>query len=254
MCSFTLLGLRRLTRLPRVMKTTMMSTSPMMKTKTTVPMLMKNTEGRRSRRRKRRSSLRPRPPQSDLKVVVSCRTSCAYIQSHITLAAPARHASTSDSDSEYGSRSKKKKKSRSSGDEIRVSSRGGKVPNYIDDIQDFGQFEDEEAEATYYVDPNVKEEDEIEAVLTHTRDEGREEDPEDLWFDNVVCASFLFCPRQVFTVSHSAFPHQMEKLFPPTQHGRNLRVPKAIQRPKESRQLHQILQGLPIEALISWIV
>ena len=100
---------------------------------------------------------------------------------------PARH-SPSDSDSEYGSRSKKKKKARSSGDEIRVSSRGGKIPNYIDDVQDFGQFEDEDTDSGYYADPNIqyKEEDEIEAVLSHTRDEGREHDGEDLWFDNVV--------------------------------------------------------------------
>jgi len=37
------------------------------------------------------------------------------------------------------------------------------------------------------VDPNVpyQEEDEIEAVLGHTHDEGREDDPEDLWFENV---------------------------------------------------------------------
>ncbi|KAF8894043.1 transcription regulator [Infundibulicybe gibba] len=102
--------------------------------------------------------------------------------------APVRHASTSDSDSEYGSRAhKKKKRARTSGDEIRVSSRGVKVPNYIDDVQDFEKFDDDEAEGPYYQDPNVQdqEEDEIEAVLSHSRDEGRENDPEDLWFDNV---------------------------------------------------------------------
>ncbi|KAF9010521.1 P-loop containing nucleoside triphosphate hydrolase protein [Cyathus striatus] len=39
----------------------------------------------------------------------------------------------------------------------------------------------------YYADPNAQyqEEDEIEAVLGHTRDEGHEDDPEDLWFENV---------------------------------------------------------------------
>ncbi|KAF5316952.1 hypothetical protein D9611_003871 [Ephemerocybe angulata] len=100
-----------------------------------------------------------------------------------------RHHSESDSDSEYGSRShKKKKKARASTEDIRVSSRGGKVPNYVDDVQDFEKFEDDEAiPGGYAVDPNavVFEEDEIEAVLGHCRDEGREDDPEDLWFENV---------------------------------------------------------------------
>lgn len=103
---------------------------------------------------------------------------------------PARHASSSDSDSEYGSRShKKKKKSRPPPDEVRISSRGTKVPNYVDDVQDFEKFEEQvEDQNGYYVDPNVpyQEEDEIEAVLGHARDEGREDDSEDLWFENVV--------------------------------------------------------------------
>ncbi|PPR05826.1 hypothetical protein CVT26_010106 [Gymnopilus dilepis] len=97
--------------------------------------------------------------------------------------------SDSDSDSEYGSRShRKKKKHRSSVDEVRVSSRGTKVPNYVDDVQDFEKFDEPEDEQTaYYVDPNVQyqEEDEIEAVLGHSREEGREDDPEDIWFENV---------------------------------------------------------------------
>ena len=105
--------------------------------------------------------------------------------------APTRLASSSDSDSEYGSRShKKKKRARVSGEEVRVSSRGVKVPNYFDDVQDFEKFEeDEEPQNGYYADPNTQyqEEDEIEAVLGHTRDEGRENDPDDLWFENVVC-------------------------------------------------------------------
>lgn len=71
-----------------------------------------------------------------------------------------------------------------------MSSRGVKVPNYVDDVQDFEKFEDDEGgENTYFVDPNqqYQEEDEIEAVLNHSRDEGREDDVEDLWFENVVC-------------------------------------------------------------------
>lgn len=106
--------------------------------------------------------------------------------------APIRHASSSDSDSDYGARAhKKKKKARPSADEVRVSSRGGKVPNYVDDVQDFEKFEDDDegGENTYFADPNqqYQEEDEIEAVLNHSRDEGREDDTEDLWFENVVC-------------------------------------------------------------------
>ncbi|KAF9049967.1 SNF2 family N-terminal domain-containing protein [Panaeolus papilionaceus] len=103
--------------------------------------------------------------------------------------APVRQASTSDSDSEYGSRAhKKKKKHRTPNDEVRVSSRGTKVPNYVDDIQDFEKYEEpEDDQGGYYVDPNatIQEDDEIEAVLGHGRDEGRESDPDDLWFENV---------------------------------------------------------------------
>ncbi|KAG1770509.1 SNF2 family N-terminal domain-containing protein [Suillus occidentalis] len=93
----------------------------------------------------------------------------------------------SDSDSEYGSRSKKKKRPRVSGDEIRVSSRGGKIPNYTDDVQALAELSEEDVDQGYYVDPaaQFKEEDEIESVLSHCRDEGREDDPEDIWFDNV---------------------------------------------------------------------
>ncbi|KAJ6587088.1 SNF2 family N-terminal domain-containing protein [Mycena vulgaris] len=101
--------------------------------------------------------------------------------------APVRPPNDSDSDSEYGSRPKKKKKNRSAADEVRVSSRGVKVPNYIDDVQDFEKFEEEDPDAGDYAGPAIQylEEDEIEAVLDHTRDEGREADPEDLWFDNI---------------------------------------------------------------------
>ncbi|KAI0062865.1 transcription regulator [Artomyces pyxidatus] len=92
---------------------------------------------------------------------------------------------SSDSDSEYGARSKKKKKPRVSGDEIRTSSRGIKVPNYADDVEDFEQFD--EPNPGYYMDLAVqdKENDEIEAVLGHSREEGHEDDPEDLWYDNI---------------------------------------------------------------------
>ena len=96
-----------------------------------------------------------------------------------------RH-SGSDSDSDYGSKSKKKKKAKTS--EIRVSSRGGRIPNYVDDVQDFEQFDEEDAEAIGYIDPSApqKEEDEIEMVLGHTRDEEHKEDTDDDWFRNIV--------------------------------------------------------------------
>ncbi|KAF5370613.1 hypothetical protein D9758_001914 [Tetrapyrgos nigripes] len=101
--------------------------------------------------------------------------------------APVRRASDSDSDSDYGSRSKKKKRVRHQSDEIRVSSRGNKIPNYFDDVQDFEKFDEEVPDGTYYVTPTAQyqEEDEIEAVLNHTRDEGRENDAEDVWYDNI---------------------------------------------------------------------
>lgn len=97
-----------------------------------------------------------------------------------------RHVS-SDSDSDYGARSKKKKRPRVSGEEIRVSSRGSKIPNYYEGNQDLGILSEDESGQNYYLDPSAqfKEEDEIEAVLGHCRDENREDDVEDLWYDNI---------------------------------------------------------------------
>lgn len=109
--------------------------------------------------------------------------------------ASTRQASSSDSDSEYGSRAhKRRKKHRQSTEEIRVSSRGGRIPNYVDDVQDFEKFDEEgPGETGYVVDPNAQyqEEDEIEAVLSHSRDEGHENDPQDLWFENIVGSHLL---------------------------------------------------------------
>jgi chromodomain-helicase-DNA-binding protein 1 len=108
----------------------------------------------------------------------------------------ASRPASSDSDSEYGARSKKKKKPRVSGDEVRTSTRGVRVPNYADDVEDFEQFD--EPHPGYYIDPNAqeKENDEIEAVLGHARDEGHEDDPEDLWYENLVSPrSFSFLAR-----------------------------------------------------------
>lgn len=76
-------------------------------------------------------------------------------------------------------------------DEIRISTRGGKIPNYYDDVDDFEKFEEETHPGYYYTDQTTQyqQEDEIEQVLTHSRDEGREEDSEDNFYDNIV--SFL---------------------------------------------------------------
>jgi chromodomain-helicase-DNA-binding protein 1 len=125
----------------------------------------------------------------------------------------------SDSDSEYGSRSKKKKRPRVSGDEIRVSSRGGKIPNYTDDVQALAELSEEDVDQGYYVDPTAqfKEEDEIESVLSHCRDEGREDDPDDIWFDNVVGPRIILSKQLVVDMSQ-AFSHQVEKFLAFAQH------------------------------------
>lgn len=69
-----------------------------------------------------------------------------------------------------------------------MSSRGVKIPNYVDDVQDFEQFDEEEAQvANYAATAPLKEEDEIEAVLSHCRDEHHEDDPDDNWYTNIVC-------------------------------------------------------------------
>lgn len=127
-----------------------------------------------------------------------------------------RH-SGSDSDSDYGSKSKKKKKAKSS--EIRVSSRGGRVPNYVDDVQDFEQFDDDAPEGTY-AEAVSEPHDEIEAVLGHCRDEGHEDDPEDDWTRNVVRMLVVSFTAQSTDclVSYAAFPHKVEELFASAQH------------------------------------
>lgn len=113
----------------------------------------------------------------------------------------ARH-SPSDSDSDYGSRSKKKKRPRVSGDEIRVSSRGTKVPNYVDDVQDFEQYEEDEIIPGGYVDPNAvqKEEDEIEGVLGHSRDDDAEEGLDDNWYTNIVRSPLDYMRSRLYIV------------------------------------------------------
>lgn len=61
------------------------------------------------------------------------------------------------------------------------------MPNYVDDVQDFEQFDEDEGDAGVYGEPVVlKEEDEIEMVLGHSRDEQHLSDPEDNWYTNVV--------------------------------------------------------------------
>lgn len=153
---------------------------------------MKSTVPKRSRQRRKSSACRL-PASSDQEV--GRRRRAASFTRLLPTLAPTRQASSSDSDSEYGSRAhKRKKKPRQSTEEIRVSSRGGKVPNYVDDVQDFEKFDEEEpTEAGYVADHGIQfqEEDEIEAVLSHSRDEGHENDTQDLWFENIVGVALI---------------------------------------------------------------
>ena len=131
---------------------------------------------RRLRRRLRRRKLRQGPNRR------VCYIFAFLLHEADILQVTTRH-SGSDSDSDYGSKSKKKKKAKTS--EIRVSSRGGRIPNYVDDVQDFEQFDEDVPEGTY-VEAVSEPHDEIEAVLGHCRDEGHEDDPEDDWTRNIV--------------------------------------------------------------------
>ena len=104
-----------------------------------------------------------------------------------------RHSvAASDSDSDYGARSKKKKRVRVPDNELRMSSRGGRIPNYKDDVQDFEQFdEDEVLPVGNYAQAAPQEEEEIEAVLGHLRDEEVDDDGEDNWYTNIVSGYIL---------------------------------------------------------------
>lgn len=128
---------------------------------------------------------------------VRCPLPCR-IRHRPTRLIPASRAATprpsaSDSDSEYGSRPRKKRKSKATENDYRISSRGGKVPNYKDEAEDFG-FEDEaEYDNSYYAQPALgapvgseEEQHEIEVVISHHRDDDRKEDAEDVWNENIV--------------------------------------------------------------------
>jgi len=106
---------------------------------------------------------------------------------------PHARPSASDSDSDYGGRARKKRRQgpRPNGSshepDVRLTSRGSKVPNYREDAEDMSMFYEEDP--GYYNPENdygsYEEDHEIEAVLAHMRDEGRENDPEDIWHDNI---------------------------------------------------------------------
>ncbi|KAH8814700.1 SNF2 family N-terminal domain-containing protein [Flagelloscypha sp. PMI_526] len=102
---------------------------------------------------------------------------------------PSRLPSASDSDSDYGARSKKKKRSKPYGDELRLSSRATAKPtNYLDDLDDMHDLEPIADDATYAVDTTVQdgeENDEIELVLGHQRDEEKLNDLEDRFYENI---------------------------------------------------------------------
>src|SRR6267154_1006222 len=142
------------------------------RTKTTAPMLTMNMVKRKPRRRERRNHNRHRRHQDPKVCTLGSFSGALQLNFCIVIS----RNNDSDSDSEYGSRSKKKKRPRASGDEIRVSSRGGKIPNYTDDVQALAELSEEEVDEGYYVDLTAqKEEDEIESVLSHCRDEGHED-------------------------------------------------------------------------------
>jgi chromodomain-helicase-DNA-binding protein 1 len=134
----------------------------------------------------------------------------------------------SESDSDYGSRSKKKKRLvPRSESEVRLTSRGGKMPDYREDAgygSEFDEVPGTGQDYTYYVNPESiqpEEEGEIEAVLNHTRDETLSPEKEDSWTENIVSYSYTNSDHQ----SHSpspAFPYQMERIFPSPQYGRSL--------------------------------
>lgn len=73
-----------------------------------------------------------------------------------------------------------------------MSTRGVKIPNYVDDVEDFETFDADTHPGYYYTEAATQypQEDEIEQVLNHTRDEGKEGDPEDKFFENIVGFSF----------------------------------------------------------------
>ena len=75
-----------------------------------------------------------------------------------------------------------------------MTTRGGKIPNYVDDVEDFEAFEEETHPGYYYTEAATQypQEDEIELVLTHSRDEGKESDPEDKFYENIV-GLLCFC-------------------------------------------------------------
>lgn len=193
-----------------VLQMKMKMTTAHMETETRNMVVVAAVAARRKYLRKRRRLPSPR-------VSPIVRPFCLLPQVHVHTLVASRPPS-SETDSEYGARSKKKKKPRVSGDEVRTSSRGVKVPNYADDVEDFEQFD--EPHPGYYIDPNVqeKENDEIEAVLGHTRDEGHEDDPDDLWYENIVSTdpiSFWICMKRLV---FPALSHQMEGILPFAEH------------------------------------
>jgi hypothetical protein len=89
---------------------------------------------------------------------------------------------------------------------VRLSGRGNKVPNYAEEGPDSDEFASDEVTSNYYVDPNAqfKEED--------------ENDPEDLFQQNIVGISL----HRVWSSTHlrlpTALPHQVEEFLALAQH------------------------------------
>lgn len=130
------------------------------------------------------------------------------------------------------------------------------VSNYAEDNVYASELdEDPEYLAQNLVPADTREEqDGIECVLGHSRDEEKstfpllfltlaltsycaEGEAEDIPIENIVCISTHSC--EPISCCLSAVPYQMEKLFPSPQYGRDLRVLEALQGSESHRQLHQ---------------
>ena len=150
-----------------------------------------------------KESLSKRRSLPSRKVCIYTLLVLSNLSSLFSLAIPRPAAGLdTDSDSDYGARSKKRK--RFGQLELRQSHRNGKLADYReeggvhygDDFEDDAPMNGEGS--TYYVNPEnaqYEEEHEIELVLNHSRDEGREDDPEDLWMDNIVRFYFMMSTK-----------------------------------------------------------
>lgn len=106
------------------------------------------------------------------------------------------------------------------------------MPNYVDDVEDFEQFDEEDAGGSYAANQangyGEEYEHEIEGVYYHIRDEGREWETEDLWHDNIVSGLYKRIAFPLLMFFYSAIPCKVERIFAFAQHRRDVRVLEAI--------------------------